>query len=364
MDGTGPVIPRPPRVPLTRARTIALTLLVAVCSLVVSLVGVAGSDVYLHHRAERYAGVNIWGYRGSTVPRKRPGEHRLVVLGGSTAFGYGVSWDEAFPAQLEADLRPLLRVHAPLSVVNLGYNSQGAYSFKFALDDFLGLDYDAAILYEGYNDLGDGPNYFVARRDSPIFRLTGYYPILPLYLREKAMAVRAGGDLAGAYRGKVVFKPGLAARSTAQAFEAAAKIGFALSDQLDRFARSSKVEGDGWEIQVSDVGCGPRWRHYCGAVYDGVQFALEHQKKVLVVTQPYAVKAHEAQQAALRSMLDARFGTNPNVKYVNLGPLIDLKDSRLQYDAVHLTAAGNAIVAADLVPTVVALMPEAFRPAP
>jgi hypothetical protein len=24
-------------------------------------------------------------------------EHRLMVLGGSTAFGYGVQWNEAFP---------------------------------------------------------------------------------------------------------------------------------------------------------------------------------------------------------------------------------------------------------------------------
>src|SRR5262245_13343954 len=61
-----------------------------------------GADFYVHHKFERLSAVNIWGYRGPTVGWKTSGEHRLVVIGGSTAFGYGVHWDEAFPAQLEA----------------------------------------------------------------------------------------------------------------------------------------------------------------------------------------------------------------------------------------------------------------------
>ena len=37
--------------------------------------------------------------------------------------------------------------------MNLAYNNEGAYSFRFTLGDYLYLDYDLAILYEGYNDL-------------------------------------------------------------------------------------------------------------------------------------------------------------------------------------------------------------------
>src|SRR5437867_7782989 len=99
-------------------------------------------DLYVHRKVERFAGVNIWGYRGPRVGRKRPGEHRLVVVGGSTAFGYGVNWDQAFPARLEADLLPLSKDGRPVSVVNLGFNTQGAYAFRFALDDFESLRYD------------------------------------------------------------------------------------------------------------------------------------------------------------------------------------------------------------------------------
>lgn len=50
-----------------------------------------------------------------------PGELRIAMLGGSTAYGYGVNWDEAIPAQLERQLAPS---GGPLSVVNLGVVGQ------------------------------------------------------------------------------------------------------------------------------------------------------------------------------------------------------------------------------------------------
>ena len=90
-----------------------------------------------------------------------------------------MTWDDAFPAQLEADLRPLSNDHAPVTVVNLGMNSQGAYSFRFALEDYVKLDYDTVVLYEGYNDLGREPNLTVGRRESPVFRWTGYVSDFP-----------------------------------------------------------------------------------------------------------------------------------------------------------------------------------------
>src|SRR4051812_21414965 len=84
-------------------------------------------DIYLHGKFQRSAGLNVWGYRGPVVSRKAPGEFRIVVLGGSTVFGYGVKWDESFPAALERKLAA--RTPRPFKVVNLGYNNEGAYSF-------------------------------------------------------------------------------------------------------------------------------------------------------------------------------------------------------------------------------------------
>ena len=45
------------------------------------------ADVYLHWRVQNAGAVNVWGYRGPVVGRKQPNEIRVVVLGGSTAFG-------------------------------------------------------------------------------------------------------------------------------------------------------------------------------------------------------------------------------------------------------------------------------------
>ena len=135
-------------------KRVVFALLAAVLSVFVSAVGLLAADLYLHRRYERSAGLNVWGYRGPTVGRKQTGEQRIVYLGGSTAFGYGVRWEEAIPAQLEKKLNEKQGGGSRrVSVVNLAYNNQGAYSFKFTLDDYLSLNYDVVCLYEGYNDL-------------------------------------------------------------------------------------------------------------------------------------------------------------------------------------------------------------------
>jgi hypothetical protein len=354
---------------MTRRKRLVFATGAMLLAVVLGLAALLAADLYFHHRVERAAGVNIWGYRGPRVAKKVRGEHRLIVVGGSTAFGYGVAWDQAFAAHLARDLRPLSKNAAPVSIVNLGFNTQGAYAFRFAEEDFLGLDYDTAILYEGYNDLSDAPNEYVGRHDSPVFRLTGYYPIVHVALSEKAMALRSGGDIDAAYKSqlpgsttKVVFRPGLATRATASTLEAAAQVSKALDEQLDRFSKVPKVAMTFAELHVDDLGCSPEFAYYCASVRDGIRFALDHGKKVLVVTQPYLDDRHRLQQAQLRTMLKTTFGGNPNVGYADLGEAIDLKNQSLAYDGMHLTTEGNARIARLLVAPVVALMPDAFQP--
>jgi hypothetical protein len=346
---------------MTTRKRIVFAAVAMLLALGVALGALVAADVYVHHRVERFAGVNVWGYRGPRVSGKQRGEHRLVVIGGSTAFGYGVTWDQAFPARLESELRPLAKNGARVTVVNLGYNAQGAYAFAFALDDYASLDYDAAVLYEGYNDLGDAPNEFVGRRESPVFRLTGYLPVLQTALNEKAMALRSGGDINAAYSGKTVFKPGLALRTQAGTLDAAAAVTRSLYAQLDRLSKVPPVAATFADVHVVDVGCTRSLAHYCASVYEALRFGLEHHKKMLVVTQPYISDRHREQQTELRAMLAARFGNNPDVAYADLGDAIDLVHSPLVYDAMHLTPQGNAVIASHLVAPVAALMPEAFN---
>ena len=325
----------------------------------VTMLGLLIVDVYLHGRYERSAGYNVWGYRGPRVPAKKPGELRIAMLGGSTAFGYGVNWEDAIPAQLE---RMLTAPSAPVTVVNLGYNNEGAYSLRFTLEDYLWLDYDAAILYEGYNDLTLNPpeaNRQVFRRVSPVFRWTGYLPIFPVIFDEKAASLRRGGDASAAYTdaSKTVFQPGIAARGAAGVLSAAVSVGNALERQLN--AMSSSPDRDIPAAAASD--CEYPWTIYCQSYATAIEFARAHGVTVIVVGQPEfpqqtARRArHDQQQQQLSQMIERRFGADRGVHYLSARGAVDLSDTSKSFDQMHLTAEGNRLVAERLAGAIRAL---------
>lgn len=348
---------------ITRRKFIGFALAAMTLSVLFSFVAALAADLYLHHRAERSAGLNRWGYRGPVAGKKRPGELRVVVLGGSTAFGYGVTWDEAIPALLERKLNQQ-QGKAPARVVNLGFNNEGAYSFLTTLKDFEYLDYDVVCFYEGYNDLsGDSiPNRAVYRHESAVFRLTGYFPILPLALREKALLLRFGGDLKAAYAapydttpGKTVFRPNLADRTSATALEAAGAVSTSLGRQLDRLSAEKPPAAP----VTSEAGCAFPWANYCQAIYVATRYALDHGKVVAIVSQPRqqnaAAQHHSEQQQALVGMIARHFPDNPRVQYVDLKDAVDMKDTNIVFDGMHLNAEGNGMIAQGLVEPVRAL---------
>ena len=332
---------------MTRSRQVLFAAVTVIGMTGVLLVGLVAVDMALHKRYEAMVGLNIRGYRGPVARRKRPGEQRVVVLGGSTAFGYGVPWQESFPAVLERQLNARRREQGrgPISVVNLAYNSEGAYAFWFTLRDYASLGYDAAIFYTGYNDLSPG-NTYVFRQTSPIFKLTGYLPILPMICREKAMALRYGGNIEAGYRGeKTVFRPNLTQRATASALEAAVRISNSLDRQLGQLSSRSEPIAEA----TTPVACGEPWRAYCRSIERAVTLLLDRQKRVLIVDQPDITEAQADQQRALLAMLTERFGGNPAVQHVSLGKTVDVKDPSMAYDGMHLTASGNARIAEALV---------------
>ena len=350
---------------LSRRKKLLFALVTAGLALTVALVVLLAADLMLHQRAERSAGLNRWGYRGPVVGGKQSREIRIVMLGGSTMFGYGVTWDEAIPALVEKKLRSR-HPDRPVSVVNLAFNNEGAYAYLPTLRDFEYLDYDVVVLYEGYNDImGDpSPNLSVFRDESAVFRLTGYFPILPMYLNEKAMMIRTGGDLAAAYehaRGRettTVFRPNLAQRTSAAALEGASAVGDALSRQIGRLAK----EEAGRPVTTSELGCHSPWANYCGSVHRAIALATASGKGVLVVGQPaltgpYASR-HVEQQAEVREMVTRHFGAISNVRYVNLADVVNVDDPQFAFDKMHLNATGNDLVAERLVEPILALTPK------
>lgn len=348
---------------LTRSKKILFALITIAIAVGGTLLLLLAADLAVHYRAERSAGLNRYGYRGPVVGRKADGELRVVMLGGSTVFGYGVGWNESIPAYLETQLKQ--RLNRPVSVVNLGYNNEGAYAFVPNLEDFQYLDYDVIVLYEGYNDLpGDeGVNRSVYRRTSAVYRWTGYFPILPLYLEEKAKTLRRG-NVDAAYHddaqkngsSTVVFRPGLAQRTSAGALEAIAAMTQALDGQL---AKTATAPPPATRAAESSLGCEFPYVTYCESVASAIRFGRARGNGVVVGMQPHLPGArsdelHRKQRATLSAMLSRNFGADPKVVRADLSQLLDLHDADVTFDGMHLKPNANAVVAAALVEPVAA----------
>lgn len=253
------------------------------------------------------------------------------MLGGSTTWGFGLSAGQDVPAQLQQML-----VHdkdaegLKIKVLNLGFNSEGAYSFTQTLNDYEYLDADVVIFYSGYNDLGP-PNYFNFRHRSPLFGLTGYLPLLPSLTVDKLTVWKR--QLTGDHK-TVVFTPPHPGRQSDSS---------TLRQQLKEGEASSPKS----ESNVSAV-CSPRWQFYCDRIAGASELALAKGKRVLIVGEPYLNDEHLEQQFELERMLRARFATEPRLRYLNLGWAVDLGDPRLCWDGMHLTEEGNRRIAAAL----------------
>ena len=217
-----------------------------------------------------------------------------------------------FPAQLERLLAD--DKNARIKVLNLGFNGEGAYSFTQTLGDYDYLDADLVVLYSGYNDLG--PNYYNFRHRSPVFAWTGYLPLLPSLTVDKISAWRQQSNGENA---KVVFPP----------------------PHLDELKTSPSQ-------RIESMTCSPKWQFYCERIVGVTELALAKGKRVLIVGEPYLTDNHVEQQIELEKMLAYRFQGEPRVRYLNLGRVVDLRDTSLCWDGMHLTEEGNRRIAAAL----------------
>lgn len=334
---------------MTRRRRWLIGLITLLASTLVYLLVLLAVDTWVHHRFDEIGGLNRRGYRGPIAAAKAKDEYRAVVLGGSTAAGFGVTWPDAIPAQLERALRRTAT--RPVSVVNLAANGEGAYGMRFTFDEYLSLRPDLAILYEGYNDLLSGSiNRSVLRHDSVIFRMTGYYPLLPIVIHEKIMALRYG-NLDAAYEGpKTVFRPTARARAVIGALTAAESVNNALAGKLGSLSPdpASVPRGKDLDSAILDA--------YLDNMSSTVRAARSHGVAVLVVGQPYISDRHIQQQAALAARIRSTFGSDPSVQYLDLGRAVNVLDPTLTIDGMHLTAPANGTIAEAIAPAVRRLM--------
>jgi lysophospholipase L1-like esterase len=332
--------PSAPDISNGRLRRMAPKVAATLVSTLVMVSILWGTDLYFH----RKHGINLWGYRGPALGRKQSGEKRVAILGGSTAWGFGLKAGQDFPAQLQKEIaeRPKLPGTDSVKILNLAYNSEGAFSFKYTLHDYAYLDYDAVVLYTGYNDLWK-QNFIVARHRSPIFLWTGYFPLLPALTMDKISVWTnrlTHGDK------PVVFVP--PKEDNPDAGEQTSK---ALQKQTGPLTGSAQSQ-----TGAPDGTCPTKWQFYCQQVYEAADQALKDGKQVLIVTEPYISDDHVEQQRALEGMLSKRFEGQTRLRYLNLGRSVNLQDRSLCWDGMHLTEEGNRRIAAALIQPVTELL--------
>jgi len=122
-----------------------------------------GAHVHLEEPAAVDYEINADGWRGARHPRVKPaGAFRIVVLGDSVAFGYGVSAQASFPAQLEQlAMRRVPSTH--LEVLNLGVGGYNPYNEAALFEDVgAALAPDLVLVQFCINDLNDPTLHFDA----------------------------------------------------------------------------------------------------------------------------------------------------------------------------------------------------------
>lgn len=270
----------------------------AVTAVVLLLAATVMADAALHHRSELTTGVNKWGYRGPAAATKHPGEIRIAVLGGTTAFGGKVPWDETFPFYLQRNLgQGWRRLHVPdaVSIVNLATPQDGVTSFVHTLRDYAYLDPDIVLFVIDHStaQASAGESW---RRRSPIFRRTGYLPLL-----------------------------------------------------THAWWKMFETPPAGQAIDVSA---------FCEDVVQAVQEVVAGKGHAIVVTAPYQSDDDRERQHRLAEHLTNRFGSDRHVTYLNLGTYVDVSNPAMSSAAGHLTARGNDEIAERLTDPVL----QAMRP--
>jgi hypothetical protein len=162
-------------------------------AVVLSILALLAADLYAHTRVEMVGGVNIWGYRGPVAKQRTSGDHRLLFVGGTRAYGYGAAADGTITTTLEWDLTGDLR--RPVTVINAAVMGATASDYSRIVSHRLTLDPDTVCIYDDLGRAATRP------RESRLARAAnGYTPALPLVLEEKGMAWRFG-SVAGGYAG-------------------------------------------------------------------------------------------------------------------------------------------------------------------
>ncbi|MEP7309678.1 MAG: hypothetical protein ABJA98_29575 [Acidobacteriota bacterium] len=278
-------------------------------------------DVRAHARVEQLGGVNVWGYRGPVMRTKRADEVRVAVVGGSLAFGWGVAASETVAPTIRQLLALVLDVRGGPSItvtaVNLGAMGAPWSEYRSQIAHFAYLRPDVLCLYLDPDARSAGQRLPPA--DSGIAMLTGYVPMLPLVLQEKAERLWTGGAVVA---------------GTGRALGA-------LDRSLHRILGAQPAVAA--DLPFDEI---------AGSVSDALTIA---RGVVVIIPPPFSSRDTIARDG-FADRIRARYAGEMRVRIVDLDQVPDLADDGLRLDGRNLSVAGHARVAEEVVPTVLDLL--------
>ncbi|MBS60496.1 MAG: hypothetical protein CL606_04210 [Anaerolineaceae bacterium] len=112
-----------------------------------------------HTPSPLHVGMNYIGYRGPVISIIKPEDtHYIAAIGGSTTYGNGVDWWEAWPAYFEEHLNVYVNTndHHSFRVANLGLEGAGLDCGIRRFRHFSKMyKFDVLVIHAGYNGIGD-----------------------------------------------------------------------------------------------------------------------------------------------------------------------------------------------------------------
>ena len=123
-----------------------------------------GAEARIAHTGDVLYTINAAGFRDRPYPTQKPaGTFRVVVMGDSIAFGYGVRLEDSFAKRLERELATRAGTQ-PIEVLSLGVNGYNPYTEAALLAD-VGVRYQPDLVLVAFciNDLNDPTMHFDAQ---------------------------------------------------------------------------------------------------------------------------------------------------------------------------------------------------------
>lgn len=271
---------------------------------------------YPDQKTERFT-INSRGFRGNE-PLSQTTKKRIVLIGGSTAFGTGLdSDDETFGRQLETIL--------DVEVINAAViGHQSGQELVYLLTELVDLRPTLVIALDGHNDYSTAARkVWVAKKDISLVTATGFdqvdYYLKTLRELQNPSFVQRVSNL---YR---VLFPGITKRIADSPYANYLKnwMGIDRSDPKDHVDISS----------IAEV--------YANNVIKMKKMALAFQYNFLCVLQPDKSKAGEYR--AFRDISKTYFNRE-HVEYLDLNEASEIKPEVFM-DVQHLDASGNKLMA-------------------